>query len=121
MIEVLQGASICIAHHAPLTERILYHAPELKLFILEHAQAVSLHLFAAAADVFPLEPLPPDSALRKLPNFILTPHVAGGTRRAAEKAAAIVAAELRLFLEGKPLRYCANPEVLLHTPETGPR
>ena len=70
------------------------------------------HLFAAAADVFPLEPLPNDSALLHLPNFIMTPHIAGGTRQAAEKATRIAAAELGLFLDGKPLRYCANPQVL---------
>ena len=68
-------------------------------------------LFAAAADVFPEEPLPPDFPLRGLPNFIMTPHIAGGTRQAAEKAARIAAAELRLFLAGEPLRYCANPQV----------
>ncbi len=69
------------------------------------------HLFAAAADVFPVEPLPKDSPLLRLQNFIMTPHIAGGTRQAAEKAASIAAAELALYLEGKPLRYCANPEV----------
>ncbi len=68
-------------------------------------------LFAAAADVFPIEPIPADSPLRKLPNFIMTPHIAGGTRQAAEKAASIAAEELRLFLEGSPLRYCANAQV----------
>lgn len=69
------------------------------------------HLFAAAADVFADEPLPSDSPLLKLPNFVMTPHIAGGTRQAAEKAAAIAAQELQLYLEGKPLRYCANPQV----------
>jgi D-3-phosphoglycerate dehydrogenase len=69
------------------------------------------HLFAAAADVFPTEPLPADSPLLRLANFIMTPHIAGGTRQAAEKAAAIAAEELKLYLEGKPLRYCANPRV----------
>lgn len=69
------------------------------------------HLSAAAADVFPMEPLPPGSSLRELPNFIMTPHLAGGTRQAAEKAARIAAEELRLFLGGHPLRYCANPQV----------
>ncbi len=69
------------------------------------------HLFAAAADVFPIEPIPIDSSLRQLPNFIMTPHIAGGTRQAAAKAAAIAAEELRLFLEASPLRYCANPQV----------
>lgn len=69
------------------------------------------HLYAAAADVFPKEPLPADSPLLKLQNFVMTPHTAGGTRQAAEKAAAIAAEEVRRFLAGEPLRYCANPEV----------
>jgi D-3-phosphoglycerate dehydrogenase len=71
------------------------------------------HLFAAAADVFTDEPLPPNSPLLQLPNFVMTPHIAGGTRQAAEKAAAIAAQELQLYLEGKPLRYSANPQVRL--------
>ena len=73
------------------------------------------HLFAAAADVFPEEPLPPASPLLQLPNFVATPHIAGGTRQAAEKAAGIAAEEVRRFLRGEPLRYCANPEVLART------
>lgn len=69
------------------------------------------HLYAAAADVFPEEPLPTDSPLLKLQNFVMTPHIAGGSRQAAEKAAAIAAEEVRRFLAGEPLRYRANPEV----------
>ena len=68
------------------------------------------HLFAAAADVFPEEPLPATSPLLRLPNFILTPHIAGGTRQAAEKAATIAAEELRRYVEGASLHFCANPE-----------
>ena len=69
------------------------------------------HLFAAAADVFPTEPLPLDSPLLALSNFVMTPHLAGGTRQAAEKAATIAAEEVRRFLAGEPLRFCANPEL----------
>ncbi len=72
---------------------------------------ISGHLFAAAADVFSAEPLPPNSPLLRLPNFVMTPHIAGGTRQAAEKAAAIAAQELQLYLDGKPLRYCVNPQL----------
>lgn len=76
------------------------------------AQALSSgHLFAAAADVFPEEPLPADSPLLKLPNFVMTPHIAGGTKQAAEKAVAIAVEEVRRFLAEEPLRYCANPDV----------
>jgi len=67
------------------------------------------HLFAAAADVFPEEPLPPQSSLLTLPNFVLTPHIAGGSRQAAEKACRIAAEEVERFLRGEALRYCANP------------
>jgi D-3-phosphoglycerate dehydrogenase len=70
------------------------------------------HLFAAAADVFPEEPLPAGSELLQLKNFVMTPHIAGGTRQAAKKAAVIAAEEVRRFLAGETLRYCANPEVM---------
>jgi D-3-phosphoglycerate dehydrogenase len=74
------------------------------------AEALSSgHLFAAAADVFTDEPLPVDSPLLAFPNFVMTPHIAGGTRQAAEKAATIAAEEVRRFLNGEPLLYCANP------------
>ncbi len=66
------------------------------------------HLFAAAADVFPIEPIPADAPWLRLPNFLCTPHLAGGTRQAAEKAAAIAGEELKLYLAGKPLRYSAT-------------
>jgi len=74
---------------------------------------LSGHLYAAAADVFPVEPLPPGSPLLELPNFIMTPHIAGGTRQAAIKATRMAADELSRYLKGESLRYCANPEVQL--------
>lgn len=67
------------------------------------------HLFAAAADVFPQEPLPQQSSLLSLPNFVMTPHIAGGTRQAAEKACRIASEELERFLKNEPLRFWANP------------
>ncbi len=61
------------------------------------------------------EPAAPDHVGREgldcahhLPNFVCTPHLAEGTRQAAEKAAAIAAEELKLYLAGKPLRYPAT-------------
>jgi D-3-phosphoglycerate dehydrogenase len=69
------------------------------------------HLYAAAADVFPAEPLAHDSSLLQLPNFIMTPHIAGGTRQAAIKATRIASEELGRYLKGERLRYCANPEL----------
>lgn len=67
-------------------------------------------VLAAAADVFPVEPVPAGSRLLSLPNFVMTPHIAGGTRQAAEKAATIAAQELERYWKGQTLRHCANPE-----------
>ena len=66
------------------------------------------HLFAAAADVFPEEPIPQGSSLLNLPNFILSPHIAGGTKGAALKACRIAAEEVKRFLDGTPIQYQAN-------------
>lgn len=70
------------------------------------------HLSGAGFDVFPEEPLPAGSRLLTAPGVVLTPHIAGGSRQVAHKAAAIVAAEAGRFLRGEPLEHCANPEVL---------
>jgi phosphoglycerate dehydrogenase-like enzyme len=43
------------------------------------------HLKAAALDVFAEEPLPADSPLRKLPNVLLSPHLAGSTNEARKR------------------------------------
>ncbi len=75
-------------------------------------ELLSGHLFAAAADVFPEEPIPSDSILLQLPNFVLSPHIAGGTQGAANTAARIAGEEVARYLKGEPILYCANPEVL---------
>jgi phosphoglycerate dehydrogenase-like enzyme len=57
----------------------------------------------AALDVFPMEPLPADSPLWKLPNVILTPHIAGFSPYYDERAAALFAQNLLRYLEELPL------------------
>ncbi|MFC5724204.1 2-hydroxyacid dehydrogenase [Streptomyces gamaensis] len=69
------------------------------------------HLYGAGFDVYPEEPPAPDSPLLRTPGTVLTPHVAGASRRVAHKAAAIAAAETGRHLRGEPLRHCVNPEV----------
>lgn len=59
------------------------------------------HLFAAACDVFPDEPLPLDHRLRRTPRFTLTPHLAGASRQSAHYAADVAAADIGLFLCGQ--------------------
>ena len=57
----------------------------------------------AALDVFNKEPLPPTSPLWKLPNVIISPHVAGFMPDYYERAAELFAENLRRFLAGEPL------------------
>ncbi len=45
----------------------------------------------AALDVFQKEPLPQNSELRKLPNVILTPHIAGDTKEALIRRYTLIA------------------------------
>lgn len=70
----------------------------------------------AALDVFPKEPLAPDSTLRGLPNVLLSPHAAGPTvvesrRRLGET----IADEFACFFAGEPLRHRVTPEMLATT------
>ena len=57
----------------------------------------------AALDVFPEEPLPASSPLWKLPNVIITPHIAGNTLHYDERAADLFAANLRRYLTDQTL------------------
>jgi D-3-phosphoglycerate dehydrogenase len=68
------------------------------------------HLHGAAFDVFPEEPIPPGSRLLRTPHIVMTPHLAGASRETAQKAAAIVAADVGRYLRGEELAHCANPE-----------
>ena len=68
------------------------------------------HLFGAAFDVFAEEPIPAGSRLLRTPNVVLTPHLAGGSQETAQRAAAIVAADVGRYLRGEELAHCANPE-----------
>lgn len=70
------------------------------------------HLFGAAFDVFPQEPIPAGSRLLTTPNIVMTPHLAGASKQTAVKAASIVAGDVGRYLRGEPLAHCANPESL---------
>ncbi len=61
------------------------------------------HLGAAGLDTFEAEPLAADSPLRRLPNVLITPHVAGVTRQAALRVATTTAQNVIDVLAGKPL------------------
>lgn len=72
------------------------------------------HLAGAGLDVFPEEPLSPDSPLLTLSNVTLTPHLAGASTNVVEHQSAIILANLATLLQGGDRRQLAikNPEVL---------
>jgi D-2-hydroxyacid dehydrogenase (NADP+) len=57
-------------------------------------------LAGAALDVFPEEPLPPDSPLYDFPNVILTPHTASSSESYAIRAADVFQRNFRAFVAG---------------------
>jgi len=57
----------------------------------------------AALDVYPQEPLPADSPLWRLPNVILTPHIAGFSPHYDERAVALFSENLMRYLSGLKL------------------
>ena len=65
---------------------------------------LSGHIAGAALDVFPVEPKAQgdefESALRGLPNVILTPHVGGSTQEAQEEIGFFVSGKLSAFAHG---------------------
>jgi D-3-phosphoglycerate dehydrogenase len=61
----------------------------------------------AALDVREQEP-PGDSPLHRLPNVLLTPHIASWTREALHRMISTVAADVDRILSGQPARNYAN-------------
>lgn len=130
-LDELLRRSYVVSLHARLTEqtRHLIDASKLALLpdgavlvntarggLLDYAplpEALrSGKLGALALDVYDVEPPPADWALREAPNVIATPHLAGASRQTAERAAAIVAAEVGRYARGERPANLANPEVL---------
>ncbi len=70
----------------------------------------SKKLAGAAMDVFEKEPLPADSPLWKMPNVIITPHIAGNSRYYNDRAAQLFAENLRRYAGGQPLLNVVHPE-----------
>ncbi len=65
----------------------------------------------AALDVYPTEPLPSNSSLRKLNNVILSPHLAGATVQVVEHHSKMVVDDLLDVLNKKTPKRLANPQV----------
>jgi phosphoglycerate dehydrogenase-like enzyme len=75
--------------------------------IVDHNALIPLlrdrRLAGAALDVFPTEPLPADNPLWKLPNVIITPHIAGFSPYYDQRAVDLFAENLHRYLAGLPL------------------
>jgi len=82
--------------------------------ILNHQALIQVlkanKIAGATLDVYPQEPLPANSPLWKLPNVILTPHIAGNTPYYDERAVELFAANLQRFLVGQSLYNRIHPE-----------
>jgi D-3-phosphoglycerate dehydrogenase / 2-oxoglutarate reductase len=68
-------------------------------------------LAGAALDVYPLEPLPPDSPLLELDNVVLSPHLAGASTDVPRHHSRQIVDDLLRALGGERPRHLANPEV----------
>jgi glyoxylate reductase len=66
---------------------------------------------AAALDVFDPEPIPAGHPLLRLPNVIITPHIASATTQTRDRMAIMAVENLQAGLKGERLPYCANPQV----------
>ena len=75
--------------------------------VVNHADLIPAldegQIAGAALDVYPEEPLPEDNPLWKMPNVILTPHIAGVSREYNSRAAALFAENLKRYLDGEQL------------------
>ncbi len=60
-------------------------------------------LYAAAADVATVEPLPADNPLLSAPNMILTPHIAWATFEARKRLMDIAVSNVQAFQSGAPI------------------
>jgi phosphoglycerate dehydrogenase-like enzyme len=62
----------------------------------------------AGLDVFETEPLPADSPLWRLPNVIISPHLAGNTYQYSRRFTDLFLANLAHFRAGEPMRNVVN-------------
>jgi phosphoglycerate dehydrogenase-like enzyme len=67
---------------------------------------------SAGLDVFDQEPLPVDSAFRRLSNAIITPHLGAATYEGYRRQGRYTVNEVRRFCAGEPLKHEVTPQML---------
>jgi phosphoglycerate dehydrogenase-like enzyme len=67
----------------------------------------------AALDVTEPEPLPPDHPLWRLPGVLVSPHMAGDSRRSFARAFALAGDQIRRFAAGEKLENQVPPHLLV--------
>jgi phosphoglycerate dehydrogenase-like enzyme len=86
-------------------------APDASVVLVSRAEVTDFDAFVemaearrfrAAIDVFPEEPVPPDAAVRRTSNILLSSHLAGGTEDSYRRISALLADEIPLLLAGLP-------------------
>jgi phosphoglycerate dehydrogenase-like enzyme len=124
--ELLQSCDFVViaAPHTPETEKLFNRAmmrnlrPSAYLINIGRGAIVDLNdltaaleakeLAGAGLDVFEIEPLPDSHPLWKMPNVILTPHVAACSTHIAERHLATLCENVRRFAHGEPLLNLAD-------------
>lgn len=66
---------------------------------------------AAGIDVFEPEPIPANHPLTRLPNVVITPHIASAGKETRQKMAGMCVENILAGLQGTPIPWCANPQV----------
>ncbi|HVX11179.1 MAG TPA: D-2-hydroxyacid dehydrogenase [Pirellulales bacterium] len=110
---------VIAAPHTPETEKMFRHRqfqqmrPSAYLINIGRGAIVDLadltaalthgELAGAGLDVFETEPLPADHPLWRMPNVIITPHVAGTSPRIAERHLGVLLDNVSRFSRGEPL------------------
>ena len=110
---------VIAAPHTPDTERMfrrpqfLRMRPSAYLINIGRGAIVDLgdltaalkagEIAGAGLDVFEVEPLPADHPLWRMPNVIITPHVAGASPRIAERHLGVLLQNIHRFCRDEPL------------------